>query len=93
MSGQKVTVEIFGSSYTLKSSGDPEILKEVAQFVDSKMKDIESRTSVASSEKIAILAALNIAEEYFSNKREIEGIESDIEEGIQAVNERLEQLL
>ena len=58
-----VTVEIYGQSYTLKGGADPDYVQDVAAFVDERMKEVSENSSVASATKVAILAAVNIADE------------------------------
>jgi len=89
----KVNVEIFGNTYTLKGKGSSESVERVARFVDNKMKDISSKASVATSEKIAILTALNIAEEYFSLKDEHSALCEDLDSGLDDLNARIETSL
>jgi cell division protein ZapA len=65
-----ICVNIFGSDYVIKGEGDPQYIREVAAFVDSKMKEIASTTSNVSSIKVSILTALNLADELFKIKKE-----------------------
>ncbi len=58
-----VTVEIYGQAYTLKGGADPAYVQEVADLVDERMREISKNSSVASTARIAILAAVNIADE------------------------------
>lgn len=67
---QGVTVKIFGSEYTIRASQDPGYLKELADYVDAKMREIASG-GMASSTKVAVLAALNITDELKSLERGI----------------------
>ncbi len=60
---RSVTVHIYGNEYTLKGEADPAYIAELAKFVDSKMADI-GRKSSAPAAKVAILAAMNIADEF-----------------------------
>lgn len=60
----KVTVEIFGESYALKGDDEIESIKAVAALVDQKMRKISRYNARLATEKIAVLAALHIAEEY-----------------------------
>ena len=60
-----VRVEIFGSEYRIRGDADPESIQEIAHYVDSKMREVSTETSLSSSLKVAILAALNIAGELF----------------------------
>jgi cell division protein ZapA len=57
-------VTILGRTYRLRGSGDPGYLAELAELVDGKMREIESATGTADTLKIAILASLNIADDY-----------------------------
>ena len=64
-----VTVNIYGHEYTLKGEADADYVQEVARYVDAKMREIGSTSSVASTTKVAILAAINIADELFREKQ------------------------
>ncbi|MHB0971730.1 MAG: cell division protein ZapA [Thermoanaerobaculia bacterium] len=66
MSGfdDRTTVEIYGQTYNVRGDGDPEYLKELARFVDTRMRDVAAEGATLDPMKIAILAALNIADEY-----------------------------
>jgi cell division protein ZapA len=57
-------VEIFGQTYNVRGEGDPNYLTELAQFVDSRMREVASQVATVDPMKIAILAALNIADEF-----------------------------
>ena len=65
-----VTVEIYGERYSVKAGSDPAYVLEVARFVDGKMKEIASSGKVVPTSKIAILAALNIADELHRHRRD-----------------------
>ncbi|PYS86554.1 MAG: cell division protein ZapA [Acidobacteria bacterium] len=58
-----IKVEIYDQAYTVRSDGDPEYLKELAEYVDQRMREISSGTLTVDSRKVAILAALYIADE------------------------------
>jgi cell division protein ZapA len=57
-------VTIFGRTYRLRGDGDDGYLKELAELVDGKMREVEAATGTADTLKIAILASLNIADDY-----------------------------
>ena len=65
-----VCVDIFGSEYVIKGDGNSDYTKEIANYVDSKMKEISINTSNVSSLKVAILTALNLADEIYKLKKE-----------------------
>lgn len=66
---KSVTVTIFGQAYTLKGGADPDYVQEVATFVDERMKEVADSSSVSSTTKVAILAAVNIADELFREQQ------------------------
>jgi cell division protein ZapA len=62
-SSPTIKVEIYDQAYTVRSDGDPDYLKELAEYVDQRMREISSGTLTVDSRKVAILAALYIADE------------------------------
>lgn len=60
----KVSVHIFGDVYAIKGELNAERIYHLAQLVDDQMHRIAHSQSRLSTEKIAVLAALNIADEY-----------------------------
>ena len=66
-------VEIFDRIYRLKSEKDAEYLHELASYLDVKMKEVAEVAPTVDGQKIAVLAALNIVDEYFQIKNSREG--------------------
>jgi len=64
-----IKVEIYDQAYTVRSDGDPEYLKQLAEYVDRRMREISSGTLTVDSRKVAILAALYIADELHQSRR------------------------
>jgi cell division protein ZapA len=60
-----VHVEIHGHRYPIRSGLDPVYVAELAAYVDQKMRAASRETSAGDTLKIAVLAALNIADECF----------------------------
>ncbi len=66
---RSVTVTIYGHEYTLKGEAEPEYVEKVAEFVDRKMREIAEGSTLVSTTKVAILAAINIADELLRERR------------------------
>jgi len=66
----KYSVEIFGQRYLLKGEAAPETMTEVASLVDKKMTEMSKHASGIAPAKLAILVALNIANELLELRRE-----------------------
>lgn len=64
----RIQVEIAGRTYTLRGNRDPGAVRELAGFVDERMREISNRTNTADTTRVAILAALNIADELFKDR-------------------------
>ncbi len=86
-----IKVQIFGGEYKIRGEADPEYILEVARYVDSKMREINEKLSVASLGKVAILASLNLADELFKERREREETFSQIRERAAGLALKLEE--
>lgn len=64
-------VEIYRESYKIVNDALPKHTQSLAKYVDARMKDISQSASTISSMKVAVLAALNIADELFKVKKEL----------------------
>ncbi len=71
-----VRVEIYDQPYNLRGS-DPDYIIKLAEYVDSKMRAVAEATSTVDSVRLAVLAALNIADEYHILKRQQDNGSSD----------------
>ena len=63
-----VRVEIFDQAYNLRGS-DSEYIMKLAEYVDAKMRAVAEQTHTVDTVRVAVLAALNIADEYHLLKR------------------------
>jgi cell division protein ZapA len=64
-----IKVEIFGTEYRIKGDANAEYIRKVAGLVDEKMRQIADASMTGSVAKIAILAAVNIADELFKERQ------------------------
>src|SRR5579863_10391696 len=64
-SGRVIPVEIHGQRYPIRSSLEPEYVARLASYVDEKMRAAGEATPSSDSLRLAVLAALNIADELF----------------------------
>lgn len=83
----KIVVSIYGSEYSIKGGVDKEYIEKLADYVDQRMREIADQTKIASTQRLAVLTALYIADELFSNKKEVS--EADYTE----INNRLQDLI
>jgi cell division protein ZapA len=89
-------VEIFGELYHVRGSEDREHLQELADLVDAKMREISqhmAQTATADPARIAILTALNLADELFRTEKRQEGERVEIREKMAILTEELDSAL
>jgi len=65
---QPVRVQIYDQAYNLRGV-DADYITKLAEFVDGKMRTVAEQTSTVDSLRLAVLAALNIADEYHILKK------------------------
>lgn len=85
----ETTVTIRGTAYQIRGDADPVHLNSLAAHVDERMHALEASGGVQSPAKLAILASLTIADEFF---RERERADMEIEQ-VRSQARRLEVLL
>ena len=66
-----ITVNIFGSEYTIKGVAEPDYIIMLANYLNNKMTNVQEVTGIKDVKKIAILAAINITDELFELRKKI----------------------
>jgi cell division protein ZapA len=84
-------IQIYGKTYSLKSSSDQVRTEEVAAYVDAKMHELAEARSKTSSTDLAVLAALNIAQELMELQNQTEANDKVQNEKIGRMLEALEE--
>jgi cell division protein ZapA len=88
-----IKVEIYDQAYTVRSDGDPDYLKGLAEYVDQRMREISSGTLTVDSRKVAILAALYIADELHQLRKLHEQADEQLATRSSECSEMLDRLL
>ena len=87
----QIKITIFGQEYSVKAPADPTYIKKIAEYVDSKMREVQSGfSSTQSSNRIAILAAMNITDELFNARKKEDSDENEVEEKINSLIELID---
>ena len=84
-----VEIKVFGQAYTVKTDAEEDYIQEIAKYVNEKMEEVLKKTKSVSTLNVAILTALNIADDLLKEKekrtallREIEAKSKDLVEKI-----------
>ena len=89
--GNQIKITIFGQEYSVKAPADPTYIKKIAEYVDTKMREVQSGfSSTQSSNRIAILSAMNITDELFNARKKVDSDDNEIEEKISSLIELID---
>ncbi|HNQ81534.1 MAG: cell division protein ZapA [Acidobacteriota bacterium] len=76
-----VEIEIYGRTYKIRVKGEEneEYISRLTSYVDQKMQEIAVKSRSEDPTKIAVLAALNIADDYFVSRKRLEQVDERID--------------
>ena len=75
---KSIQVEIFNHTYSVRGELDESYVAELARYVDGKMRSVAAATRTVDSLRIAVLAALNIADELHALRQRRSAVEDDL---------------
>lgn len=90
---QITEVTIQNQVYHIRSADDPDYVRALGELVDRRMTEISERTQTVDTLKVAILVALNIADQLMSTQRRLAELESEVSLRSEAMLASLEPLL
>lgn len=76
----KVTVQIFNEEYVVKGSEEPDYIEMLASYVDRRMRMVQQRNVNLSTTKVAVLTALNLADELNKLQEDYDELVKTLEE-------------
>jgi cell division protein ZapA len=88
-----VHVQIFGQTYAVRAGTDPGYVEKLAAFVDSQMTEVSRGGGAVDSVRVAVLAALNIADECFRLREEVSHAGEGLVTRAQALTRELDAVL
>ena len=88
-----IPVEIRGQRYPIRSNLDPRYVAELATYVDEKMRAAAESTPTTDNVRLAVLAALNIADEYFRCQEHQQARKGALAERTQQLEELVDHAL
>ncbi len=89
--GQSITVNIYDNAYQLRGT-DPAHIQKIAEIVDNKMRAVAQRGTTVDSLRVAVLAALNIADEMLTMQLRYEGMAGRLTQTESSVQTRAKNL-
>ena len=93
---KSVTVKIYGQDYTLRGDTDAAYVLKVAGLVDQKMQEVAANSNLIAVEKVAILAAVNLADELLRERHghseTLQKLEDRVSQAADFLDKELENL-
>jgi cell division protein ZapA len=80
---KNLKIDIYDQSYNVNTAENEGYLKELAAYVDTKMREVADATRTVDSLKVAVLAALNIADEMFRLRERQEKLEGPVRKRVE----------
>ena len=88
-----VHVEIFGQTYALNAGADAAYVQQLAAHVDAQMREVGKAAGAVDSLRVAVLAALNIADEVFRLRNGSDGAIGEARRRAEALARQLDAVL
>ncbi|MGO8815236.1 MAG: cell division protein ZapA [Terriglobia bacterium] len=90
---QSIRVVIYDQVYFMRGDLNEEYIQKLAQYLDTKMRAIAERTRTADTLRVAMLAALNVVDEYHQLKARYEDITQHVDQKVGQCTEALDEIL
>ena len=88
-----IRVMIYDQEYFIRGDLDEEYIRRLARYLDAKMRSIAEHTRTVDSLRVAVLAALNVVDEYHQMKSQHEAMTQQLDQKVGEYTQALDQLL
>ena len=90
---QSIRVVIYDQEYFMRGDLNQEYIQKLARYLDTKMRSIAERTRTVDTLRVAMLAALNVADEYHQLKARYEEVTQQMDQKVGECTDALDQVL
>jgi cell division protein ZapA len=90
---QSIRVVIYDQEYFMRGDLDQEYIQKLAQYLDTKMRSIAERTRTVDTLRVAMLAALNVADEYHQLKARYDEVTQNLDQKVGECTNALDEIL
>lgn len=89
--GSVTQVRIYNQTYAIRSADAAEYVEQLARHLDEKMSEVAEGTATVDTTRVAVLAALNVVDDYFKARQALEGLEAEVREKAVQLTTRLQE--
>jgi cell division protein ZapA len=90
---QSIRVVIYDQEYFMRGDLNQEYIQKLATYLDTKMRSIAERTRTVDTLRVAMLAALNVADEYHQIKARYEEVTQHLDQKVEKCTDALDEIL
>ncbi len=90
---KKVEISLMGQRFSLRSDRDEEYVQGLARFVTAQLDEMRLQTKTVSTHHLAVLVALNLADQLFRHKEEVTQLKGELQEKAKAALTEVEAAL
>jgi len=90
---QSIRVVIYDQEYFMRGDLNQEYIQKLAKYLDTKMRSIAERTRTVDTLRVAMLAALNVADEYHQTKARLEEVTQHMDQKVGECSNALDEIL
>lgn len=88
-----IRITIYDQEYYVRGALDQAYIQQLAEYLDAKMRSIAGRTRTVDSLRVAVLAALNVADEYHQMKAKYEEVTKRVGERVDECSRVIDQFM
>ena len=89
-----ITIQILDKEYRIACpQGEEEALQASARFLNTRIQEVRENGKAIGSDRVAVIAALNLAHEYLSNQHEQEVQSKRVSTRVRSLHERIDHAI
>lgn len=94
MSSKPITVQILDKEYRIACpEGQEDALRQSATFLNERISEVRESGKVIGPDRITVMAALNLAHEYLSERSQHEAYTSNVNQRVRTLHERIDSAI
>lgn len=87
---ESVSIDISGKRLSIRTNHDPEFVQELAGYIEQKLQALQRAAPTAPFDKLMMLVSMTVAEELFSTREELDGLQQGVQARAQAMMDILD---
>jgi cell division protein ZapA (FtsZ GTPase activity inhibitor) len=91
MDGEQIRVHLLGTSFTIRTTEDPEYFTSLIRYVENKYEEIRRNMGISDPLRIAIISSILVSDELFKTSADSSQVETMTNEMIELIDKNLKE--